>query len=182
MSHMLRILDEIEAQDLEKIAEESDSILVKVACGLANSDNPILMAVRASMENSPPANLPELKGMLTQLAQMDIQKSINKIQSDEMMSTVRMEADRVRAMADLMREKLSMMRYMREMQELQAEMGAQQGMATNNVAVQTAGTPPGISGPEEQAMVGAQGEEPKPGLVSAPGEGPTKAPAPSEGK
>jgi hypothetical protein len=184
MSHLLRIMQDQEGEDLEKVAEGSDSILVKVACamvkegmdgsGLDFPENPVLVALTQQMAQNPEAGAGPYQDLLSQILQADLQNALQKIQMEGTLLPMKIEADRIRAMADTMRARLEGARHMKEMQKMQKEMALEMGMAPQNPAIQATAQMP--------KKVAPQGPPPGPaGPPGPPAGGPPAGPAPGGG-
>ena len=174
MHHMARILLDQESQKIAGELAGSDSFLVKTAAALISEslekvafednmtipDNPVLGAVRSYLQDHPPANMDSLKEMLAQILEQDLQSALAKGGT----GPIEMEASRLRSMADVMRSRLSLMRYARELKQFQTEMAKEMQLSQDSPAAEGAmQLPAGVSPLGPQGKQGQQGQQGKQG-------------------
>lgn len=164
MHHMARILLDQESQKIAGAVTDSDSFLVKTAAALISEslekvamddnmtipDNPVLGAVRSYLNDHPPANMDSLKEMLAQILEQDLQGALAKGGT----GPIEMEAGRLRAMANVMRSRVDLMRYARELKQFQTEMAKEMQLAEGSPAAEGA-----MQLPAKVSPLGQQGQK-----------------------
>lgn len=185
MSHILRLMGEQEACRLEKVAGMTNSLLIKVATALMAKEadggddsalsfpgNPLLAGLKEKLVTTmSAAEMPAIKESLNKVLQLDLQNAASKAELNATMGPLRVEADRLQAMADIVRARIEGIQNMKELKELQETMAAEMGMQ-ENPAVQATGQMPTAVAPQPPD----QGPDPEPKAPQGPPPGPPPGP------
>jgi hypothetical protein len=167
MNHMQRIVQEVSARELSKLASATDSIFDKVACGLSSE------GLFSFVQALPPSNINEIRELAGQYLHSALMR---QTQEEEMHASpeefARKQMDDA---TSAMRSRLDFMRNQKELKEAMLEAAAQTGAMPDNPATMAAAQMPGTQiGPQPPAGQPPAGAPPqaaagKPAAPQLPG-------------
>ena len=182
MSRLFEIMERRNAGLIKEAADQSDSLLVKVASGLETDS---LMALLGPVfQASPPSNMDQIKELLGQLIQGKIQASLTAMEMNGEADPLEIQRKKIERMVDITRGRLRLAELQKDLidkqQDLASKMQANAAMKAAMQMPMMGGQPPvpppipSPGGPAPGMMM--PGMAPPPG--ASPGAPPGAPPVP----